>query len=98
LIFYVICSYLVVSNYHHWVFISLFYSGIFVESLWTRVMIIHTLRDERFPFLKQHATPIVFLLTFGLAILGTMLPSSSIAPSLGLTQLPFSYLAVVLLL
>ena len=98
LMFYVICPYLVGSNYHHWVFISLFYSGIFVESLWTRVMIIHTLRDERFPFLKQHATPIVFLVTFGLAILGTMLPSSSIAPSLGLTQLPFSYWAVVLLL
>jgi magnesium-transporting ATPase (P-type) len=98
LMFYVICPYLVGSNYHHWVFISLFYSGIFVESLWTRVMIIHTLRDERFPFFKQHATPIVFLVTFGLAILGTMLPSSSIAPSLGLTQLPFSYWAVVLLL
>ena len=98
LMFYVICPYLVGSNYHHWVFISLFYSGIFVESLWTRVMIIHTLRDERFPFFKQHATPIVFLVTFGLAILGTMLPSSSIAPSLGLTQFPFSYWAVVLLL
>ena len=67
LMFYVICPYLVGSNYHHWVFISLFYSGIFVESLWTRVMIIHTLRDERFPFFKQHATPIVFLVTFGLA-------------------------------
>lgn len=98
LMFYVICPYLVGSNYHHWIFISLFYSGIFVESLWTRVMVIHTLRDERFPFLKQHATPIVFLVTFGLAILGTMLPSSSIAPSLGLTQLPFSYWGVVLLL
>lgn len=98
LMFYVICPYLVGSNYHHWIFISLFYSGIFVESLWTRVMVIHTLRDGRFPFLKQHATPIVFLVTFGLAILGTMLPSSSIAPSLGLTQLPFSYWGVVLLL
>ena len=98
LMFYVICPYLVGSNYHHWVFISLFYSGIFVESLWTRVMIIHTLRDERFPFFKQHATPIVFLVTFGLAILGTMLPSSSIAPSLGLMQLPFSFWGVVLLL
>lgn len=98
LMFYVICPYLVGSNYHHWVFISLFYSGIFVESLWTRVMIIHTLRDERFPFFKQHATPIVFLVTFGLAILGTMLPSSSIALSLGLMQLPFSFWGVVLLL
>ena len=98
LMFYVICPYLVGSNYHHWVFISLFYSGIFVESLWTRVMIIHTLRDEHFPFFKQHATPIVFLVTFGLAILGTMLPSSSIALSLGLMQLPFSFWGVVLLL
>lgn len=33
LMFYVICPYLVGSNYHHWVFMTLFYSGIFVESL-----------------------------------------------------------------
>lgn len=68
LMFYVICPRLVGPNYHHWVFISLFYSGIFIESLWTREMVIHTLRDERFPFFAQHATPIVFLVTFGLAI------------------------------
>lgn len=98
LMFYVICPYLVGSNYHHWVFMTLFYSGIFVESLWTRIMVIHTLRDERFPFFKQHATPVVFLVTFGMAIIGTMLPSSSIAPSLGLTQLPFGYWGIVFLL
>ncbi|WP_270483073.1 magnesium-translocating P-type ATPase [Lactobacillus crispatus] len=98
LMFYVICPYLVGSNYHHWVFMTLFYSGIFVESLWTRIMVIHTLRDERFPFFKQHATPVVFLVTIGMAIIGTMLPSSSIAPSLGLAQLPFGYWGIVFLL
>lgn len=90
LMFYVICPRLVGPNYHHWVFISLFYSGIFIESLWTREMVIHTLRDERFPFFAQHATPIVFLVTFGLAIWGTALPSSSIASSLGMTDLPLA--------
>lgn len=98
LMFYVICPYLVGSNYHHWVFMTLFYSGIFVESLWTRIMVIHTLRDERFPFFKQHATPVVFLVTIGMAIIGTMLPSSSIAPSFGLAQLPFGYWGIVFLL
>lgn len=98
LMFYVICPYLVGSNYHHWVFMTLFYSGIFVESLWTRIMVIHTLRDERFPFFKQHATPVVFLVTIGMAIIGTMLPSSSIAPSLGLAQLPLGYWGIVFLL
>lgn len=98
LMFYVICPRLVGPNYHHWVFISLFYSGIFIESLWTREMVIHTLRDERFPFFAQHATPIVFLVTFGLAIWGTALPSSSIASSLGMTDLPFSFMLVILVI
>ena len=98
LMFYVVCPYLVGSNYHHWVFISLFYSGIFIESLWTREMAIHVLRDERFPFFGQHATPIVFLVTFALAIWGTALPSSSIASSLGMTDLPFSFMLIVLVL
>ena len=98
LMFYVVCPYLVGSNYHHWVFISLFYSGIFIESLWTREMSIHVLRDERFPFFGQHATPIVFLVTFALAIWGTALPSSSIASSLGMTDLPFSFMLIVLAL
>ena len=98
LMFYVVCPYLVGSNYHHWVFISLFYSGIFIESLWTREMAIHVLRDERFPFFGQHATPIVFLVTFALAIWGTALPSSSIASSLGMTDLPFSFMLIVLAL
>lgn len=95
LMFYVICPHLVGPNYHHWVFISLFYSGVFVESLWTREIMIHTLRDERFPFFGQHATPVVFLVTFGLAIWGTALPSSSIAASLGMTDLPFSFLLLI---
>lgn len=61
-------------------------------------MAIHVLRDERFPFFGQHATPIVFLVTFGLAIWGTALPSSSIASSLGMMDLPFSFMGVVLVL
>lgn len=95
LLFYVICPYLVGDNFHHWVFQSLFYSGMFVESLWTREMAIHVLRDERFPFLKQHATPVVILVTFGLAIWGSILPSSNLAASLGFTRLPISFIFVV---
>lgn len=98
LMFYVICPYLVGADYHHWVFQSLFYSGLFVESLWTREMVIHVLRDERFPFFRQHATPVVILVTFGLAIWGSVLPSSNVAPSLGLTQLPIGFTLVVVAL
>lgn len=61
-------------------------------------MVIHTLRDERFPFFGQHATPIVFLVTFGIAIWGTALPSSSIAASLGMTDLPFDFLLVIFII
>lgn len=98
LMFYVICPYLVGPNDHHWAFISVFYSGIFVESLWTREMEVHVLRDERFPFIRQRATPIVFLVTFGLALWGSALPSSTIAGSIGMSQLPFSFSLVIVIL
>lgn len=98
LMFYVICPSLVGPDYHHWAFASVFYSGIFVESLWTREMEIHVLRDERFPFIKQRATPVVFLVTIGLALWGSALPSSTIATSIGMSQLPFSFSLVVVVL
>lgn len=96
--FYWFCPNLVGTNYHHWVFVSLFYSGIFVESLWTRSMVIHVLRDERFPFFKQRATPLVFLVTLALALFGSALPSSNIGPNLGLMQLPLSFSLFVMVL
>ncbi|MDF4143083.1 magnesium-translocating P-type ATPase [Lactobacillus kefiranofaciens] len=96
--FYWFCPNLVGTNYHHWVFVSLFYSGIFVESLWTRSMVIHVLRDERFPFFKQRATPLVFLVTLALALFGSALPSSNIGPNLGLMQLPLSFSLFVVVL
>lgn len=96
--FYWFCPNLVGTNYHHWVFVSLFYSGIFVESLWTRSMVIHVLRDERFPFFKQRATLLVFLVTLALALFGSALPSSNIGPNLGLMQLPLSFSLFVVVL
>lgn len=98
IMFYVICPRLAGSNYHDWLFASIFYSGIFVESLWTREISIHALRDERFPFLQQHATPVVLLVTFGLAIWGSTLPSSNIASGIGLSQLPLNFIWVILVL
>ena len=61
-------------------------------------MVIHVLRDERFPFFKQRATPLVFLVTLALALFGSALPSSNIGPNLGLMQLPLSFSLFVVVL
>ncbi len=61
-------------------------------------IVIHALRDPRFPFLQQHATAPVLTTTLGAAFIGTILPFTSLAPSFRFGPLPAWYLVVVALI
>ena len=79
---------------------SLFQTGWFVESLLTQTLIIHVIRTNRIPFLQSHASVALSATTVGIMLVGVWLPSSPLAPALGLTHLPHLYwplLAVTLL-
>jgi len=79
---------------------SLFQTGWFVESLLTQTLIIHVIRTNRLPFLQSRASIALSATTVGIMLAGVWLPSSPLAPALGLTHLPHLYwplLAVTLL-
>ncbi len=98
LLFYVICPAFTHCTYHQWPFIAMFYSGLFVESLWTKEMVIHNLRDERFPFIRQRTTAGVLLTTIIIGLIGTGLVYTSGHANLGFGKLPAVYLWLLILI
>ncbi|QNQ84184.1 magnesium-translocating P-type ATPase [Lactobacillus sp. PV037] len=79
-------------------FMAIFCTGWFVESLWTQETVISVLRDPRFPFLKQHATLPVIIATFGVAIIGTIIPFTPLAKIMNFGFVPLEYLFFVALM
>ena len=79
-------------------YISVFQTGWFVESMWTQTLVIHMLRTPKLPFVRSRASAPVTLLTFAGIGLVTLLPFSPLAAALDLTALPavyFAFLAAV---
>ncbi len=69
-------------------FIMIFHTGWFLESLWSQVLILHTLRTQKIPFLQSRATlPVGFITVMGVIIF-TLLTLSSFGALLGLTAMP----------
>ena len=89
-LYYWICPGLAGNN--HLEFISIFYSGLFIESIWTRTMVFYNLRDERFPFVHQHPSAISFWGTSIIAVLATFLASLSSSSNIGFGILSINYL------
>lgn len=77
------------------IFIAVFHTGWFIESLWTQEMVIHALRDRKLPLIKQHATAPVMLATFGAAVIGSYLPYSRVATSLKFGSMPGTFIEIV---
>jgi Mg2+-importing ATPase len=76
---------------------SLFQTGWFVESLMTQTLIIHVIRTNKIPFLQSRASWPLTVTTLSIMAFGMWLPSSPLAPALGLTRLPPLYWPILLL-
>jgi Mg2+-importing ATPase len=70
---------------------SLFQTGWFVESLLTQTLVIHVIRTNKIPFLQSRASTPLLATSLVVALVGLWLPSSPLAPALGLTYLPWLY-------
>ena len=70
---------------------SVFQTGWFVESLITQTMVIHIIRTNQIPFLQSRASWQLTLMTICVIGVGTWLPYSPVASSLGLAHLPPMY-------
>lgn len=105
LLFFMVCPqvtgtiYAAASTTQKLIFSAIFFTGWFIESLWTQEMVIHALRDPKLPFIKQHATAIVTWATIGMAVVGTVLPFiTPIVKAIKFGPIPMYFLAIVFLL
>jgi Mg2+-importing ATPase len=75
----------------------LFQTGWFVESLLTQTLIIHVTRTNRLPFVQSRASWPLTVTSFAIMAIGVWLPSSPLAPALGLVGLPPLYWPLLVL-
>lgn len=77
-------------------FIAIFQTGWFIESMWTQTLVIHMIRSPKLPFIQTSASKPVILLTFmGIFIL-TIIPFTPLATMLGLAPLNYLYFLALL--
>jgi P-type Mg2+ transporter len=79
-----------------WTNETLFQTGWFVESLLSQTLIVHVIRTGRIPFLQSKPSFPLLVTTVGICLLGLWLPTSPLAPALGLTALPNAFALALL--
>ena len=81
-------------------FIAVFQSGWFIESMWSQTLVIHMIRTPKIPFIQSRASASLTLLTFAAIGILTIIPFTSFGLSIGLAPVPgiyFAWLAVTIL-
>ncbi|AZI57935.1 magnesium-translocating P-type ATPase [Nakamurella antarctica] len=72
-----------------------FRSGWFVESLATQTLVIFVIRTRRVPFFRSHPSLPLVLAAFGVVAVGSILPATSLANTLGFSPLPLAFYAAL---
>ena len=73
------------------IFVSLFQTGWFVESMWSQTLIIHMIRTPKLPFIQSRASKPLTLFTLSGILVLTVIPYTFIGAKLGLSPLPVIY-------
>jgi len=72
-------------------FMALFRTGWFVESLWSQTLVIHMIRTPKLPFLQSRPSGLLALLTvLGISV-GTVIPYTWLGDKLNMAKLPLAY-------
>jgi Mg2+-importing ATPase len=73
------------------VFMAVFHTGWFVESLWSQTLVIHMIRTPKIPFIHSRASwQLALLTTLGIAT-GTIIPYTWLGKQLDIHHLPPVY-------
>ncbi|WP_405166677.1 magnesium-translocating P-type ATPase [Nocardia sp. NBC_01499] len=72
-----------------------FRTGWFVESLATQTLVIFAIRTRRIPFFHSHPSVALTMAAFGVVAIGTVLPATPLAHTLGFSPLPGAYFAAL---
>ena len=84
-------SYFMLSSAGKDLFVSVFQTGWFLESMWSQVLILYLLRTKRFPILQSRPSKVVIFITLTGITLFTILVMTPIGNFIGLTRLPSVY-------
>lgn len=79
-------------------YVSVFQTGWFIETIWTQSLVIHMIRTEKIPFIQSCASKTVTILSFLGAAVATLIPYSPLAEPFGMTPLPgvfFKWLVLI---
>lgn len=104
-LFFVFCPYVCGGNFFSLseadtqaTFIALFQTGWFLESMWTQILILHMLRTGKIPFLQSKpSVPVMIVTTLGILFF-TVLTFTPVGQLIGLTALPFTYFAFLIVI
>ncbi|WP_415297013.1 magnesium-translocating P-type ATPase [Clostridium perfringens] len=96
IMFFIICPSVAGGHYgapgvDNLLFISVFNTGWFVESLWSQTLVIHMIRTPKLPFIESIASLPVLAITTLSIIIGTIIPYTFLGNSLGMSRLPYTY-------
>ena len=72
-------------------FVSIFNTGWFVESLMSQTLVIHMIRTPKIPFIQSRASRPVLCVTTILIVSGITITYSSLGKMLGMASLPLNY-------
>ncbi len=72
-----------------------FRSGWFVESLATQTLVIFAIRTRRIPFFRSHPSLPLALAALGVVAVGSALPATPLAHTLGFSPLPVAFFAAL---
>ena len=89
-------NYFMLSSIEQSHFISLFQTGWFLESMWTQVLILYLLRTKKFPIFQSRPSRIVILITLTGIALFTIIVMTPVGSFIGMTKLPGSYFAFLI--
>ncbi|MGL4450588.1 MAG: magnesium-translocating P-type ATPase [Sarcina sp.] len=103
IMFFAICPLIVGSSFananeNKELFIAIFNTGWFIESLWTQTLVIQMIRTQKIPFLQSKASKPVIISTILAIGVGTLIPFTAIGRSLNMTSLPFIYFLVLIII
>lgn len=78
------------------VYVAMFQTGWFIESMWSQTLVIHMIRTPKLPFIQSHASAPLTLMTFtGIGVL-TIIPFTTFGRMLGFVALPTAYFAYLI--
>lgn len=94
--YYVVCPQVAINS--DWRFISLFYSGLFLESIITKIVVIYNLRNEKIPLIQRHPSAALFCSTAIIALISTLLVQFGGSQILGFSKLNLNFAGYLILL